>query len=165
MTIRPCRADEQPVITSIINAGAEKFRGVIPDDCFHEPYMSEAALAAEITKGVVFWGWEEDGALAGVMGIQIVKEQPLIRHAYVRPVLQGRGIGTSLLRFLIAQHAGDILVGTWAAAAWAIALYQRHGFVLTDRAETERLLYRYWTVSPRQVETSVVLRRAGAENA
>lgn len=159
MTIRPCRDDEQAAIAAVINAAAEKYRGVIPFDCFHDPYMSEAALASDIAKGVRFWGHEEDGALAGVMGLQIVERQPLIRHAYVLPGLQGRGIGSALLSFLIEEHAGAILVGTWAEAIWAIRFYERHGFVLTAREETVRLLRTFWTVSERQIETSVVLKR------
>lgn len=162
MTIRPCRAGEQADIASIINAAAEKYRGVIPPDCFHDPYMSEAALASEIAAGVTFWGCDADGSLAGVMGLQTVKRQPLIRHAYVRPALQGHGIGSRLLSFLIEQHNGPILVGTWADAVWAIRFYERHGFVPCDRKETERLLHTYWTVSQRQIETSVVLRREPA---
>lgn len=159
MIIRPCRDDEQATIAAIINAAAEKYRGVIPADCFHDPYMSDDALAADIAKGVVFWGYEDAGTLLGVMGLQIVKNQPLIRHAYVRPALQGRGIGSALLSRLIERQDGPILVGTWADAAWAIGFYQRHGFVLTARDETVRLLQTYWTVSERQIETSVVLRR------
>jgi GNAT superfamily N-acetyltransferase len=122
--------------------------------------MSRAALAAEIAHEVVFWGWEEGGALAGVMGLQIVRGQPLIRHAYVPPALQGKGIGSALLEFLIEKCAGKILVGTWADASWAIGFYERHGFVLTDRDETVRLLREFWIVSQRQIETSVVLRRS-----
>jgi GNAT superfamily N-acetyltransferase len=157
--IRPCCDDEHAAIATIINAAAEKYRGVIPADCFHDPYMSDDALAADIAKDVVFWGSEDTGALVGVMGFQIVKNQPLIRHAYVRPTLQGRGIGSALLSFLIEKQKGPILVGTWADASWAIGFYQRHGFVLTARDETVRLLRTFWTVSERQIETSVVLRR------
>jgi GNAT superfamily N-acetyltransferase len=159
MTIRACCDDERSTMAAIINAAAEKYRGVIPPDCFHDPYMSEEALASEIASGVVFWGWEEDGALLGVMGIQIVRGQPLIRHAYVLPALQGKGIGTKLLTFLIDQQDRAILVGTWADASWAIGFYERHGFVLTARDETVRLLRTFWTVSDRQIETSVVLTR------
>ena len=157
--IRNCRNDEQQTIGAIVNAAAEKYRGVIPSDCFHEPYMSDAALAAEIASGVVFWGCEHDGALAGVMGLQIVKGQALIRHAYVLPALQGGGIGSRLLQFLLAQQTGAVLVGTWSDASWAIRFYERHGFAMIARAEIVRLLRTYWTVSDRQIETSVVLRR------
>lgn len=159
MAIRTCRDDEQPAIAAIVNAGAEKYRGAIPPDCIHDPYMSAAALASEIASGVMFWGWEENGELAGVMGLQLVKNQPLIRHAYVLPSMQGKGFGSRLLKFLIARYDGPILVGTWADAAWAIGFYQRHGFVMTTRAETDALLRTYWTVSDRQIETSVVLTR------
>nr|WP_166937314.1 GNAT family N-acetyltransferase [Rhizomicrobium electricum] len=159
VTIRSCRDGEQAEICAIINAAAEKYRGVIPPDCFHDPYMTRDALAADIARGVVFSGWEEHGKLAGVMGLQIVRGQPLIRHAYVPPALQGKGIGSALLQFLIGQCPGTILVGTWADATWAIRFYERHGFKLTGRDETVRLLHEFWTVSDRQVETSVVLTR------
>jgi GNAT superfamily N-acetyltransferase len=158
MTIRPCRDDEHAAIVAIINAAAEKYRGVIPADCFHDPYMGDEALAADIAGGVAFWGCEEHGVLAGVMGIQSVKRQPLIRHAYVLPAAQGKGIGARLLSFLLGRQAGPVLVGTWAAAAWAIRFYERHGFAMTRRDETVRLLKTYWKVPPRQIETSVVLR-------
>lgn len=157
MTPRLCRRDEP--IAAVINAAAEKYRGVIPPDCFHEPYMSSEALAAEIASGVEFWGCEVAGALVGVMGLQSVKGQSLIRHAYVLPAVQGQGIGSQLLSFLTGKQTGSILVGTWADAAWAIAFYRKHGFVSLAREETVRLLQTYWTVSARQIETSVVLRR------
>ncbi len=157
-TIRSCRNDDP--IATIINAAAEKYRGVIPHDCFHDPYISDDALAAEIADGVEFWGCDVSGSLAGVMGLQIVKEMPLIRHAYVLPAFQGQGVGSRLLSFLSEKQEGTILVGTWAAAGWAIAFYQKHGFAPADREETERLLKTYWTVSARQIETSVVLRRS-----
>jgi N-acetylglutamate synthase-like GNAT family acetyltransferase len=155
--LRRCRDDETPTILAIINAAAEAYRGVIPDDCFHDPYMPGEALAREIAAGVAFWGVEADGELVGVMGVQPVREVDLIRHAYVRPGVQGGGIGTRLLRHLTASPARPILVGTWAAAHWAIGFYQRHGFELVPAAETPALLRRYWTISDRQVETSVVL--------
>jgi len=158
MTVRLCRDDERATITAIINAAAEKYRGVIPPDCFHDPYIGDTALAADIAGGIAFWGCEDAGALVGVMGIQTVKHQPLIRHAYVLPARQGKGIGSRLLSFLLGRQAEPVLVGTWAAATWAIRFYERHGFVMTRRDETERLLKTYWNVPPRQIETSVVLR-------
>jgi GNAT superfamily N-acetyltransferase len=157
MPPRLCRRDDP--IAAIVNAAAEKYRGVIPPDCFHEPYMSPDALAQEIARGVEFWGCEVAGVLAGVMGLQRVKGQSLIRHAYVLPAFQGQGIGSQLLSFLIAKETGSILVGTWADADWAIKFYRKHGFVLVEREDAVRLLQTYWTVSPRQIETSVVLRR------
>ncbi len=155
MLPRPCR-DGEPLIT-IINAAAEKYRGVIPPDCFHDPYMGEGELAAEMAQGVKFWGCESEGALAGIMGLQIVKGQTLIRHAYVLPGMQGQGIGSRLLSFLLKRQVVPVLVGTWAAADWAIRFYQKHGFVMAE--DKVRLLQTYWTISPRQIETSVVLRR------
>lgn len=157
-TIRPCRSDEQPAIAALINAAAERYRGAIPDDLFHEPYMGEEELAAEIASGVRFWGYEAEDGLAGVMGLQIVKGQPLIRHAYVDPKHQKQGIGTQLLDFLLRETPGAILVGTWADAAWAIRFYQKNGFSLIAPEEYAQVLQTYWAVSARQIETSVVLR-------
>lgn len=146
----------------IINDAAERaYRGVIPADCWHEPYMPAAELRGEIDAGVRFWGWEAAGALVGVMGRQQVGDATLIRHAYVRPAQQGGGVGGALLEALVAQASGPLLVGTWAAATRAIRFYERHGFRLVPPAEKDRLLTRYWTISPRQRETSVVLAYAG----
>jgi GNAT superfamily N-acetyltransferase len=150
---------EVDVITAIINDGAEAYRGVIPEDCFHDPYMPVGKLASEVEAGVVFWGWYEAEVLVGVMGLQKVRDVTLIRHAYVRTVWQGKGIGSRLLDFLLGKVAGDLLVGTWAAASWAIRLYERHGFVMTGTAEKDKLLDTYWEISERQRETSVVLRQ------
>jgi GNAT superfamily N-acetyltransferase len=158
MTPRLCGKDDD--IGAIINAAAEKYRGVIPPDCFHDPYMRAEALAAEIESGVVFWGLEVTGKLAGVMGSQTVQGQVLIRHAYVLPAFQGQGLGSRLLSFLIEKHPGTILVGTWADARWAIAFYRRHGFRMVAREDAVRLLQTYWTVSARQIAASVVLQRA-----
>jgi GNAT superfamily N-acetyltransferase len=143
----------------IINDGAEAYRGVIPEDCFHDPYMSTAKLALELDAGVVFWGWCVEEVLVGVMGLQKVRDVTLIRHAYVLTAWQGKGIGSGLLNFLLGKVAGDILVGTWAAASWAIRLYERHGFAMTGTAEKNKLLDTYWEISERQRETSVVLRQ------
>ena len=148
-----------PPIASIINDAAEACRNVIPADCWHQPYMSRAKLLNEIAAGVTFSGWEEAGALVGVMGLQTVKDATLIRHAYVLPRRQGQGIGSALLNALAGQHHGLLLVGTWAAASWAIRLCERHGFQLVWLEEKDRLLDTYWTISPRQRETSVVLRK------
>ncbi len=157
MAIRPCRPDEADAILEIVNAGAEAYRGVIPDDCWHEPYMSAGDLAREIASGVAFWGYEKDGELVGVMGVQPVRDVALIRHAYVRPAHQGSGVGGALLAQLKQQQACPILVGTWAAAAWAIGFYQRHGFELVAPDRTAETLRAYWTISDRQIETSVVM--------
>jgi GNAT superfamily N-acetyltransferase len=157
--IRPCPVADFAAIHAIINEAAEAYRGVIPADCWHEPYMSEDALRREIDSGVEFWGWEDSGALAGVMGLQQVRDATLIRHAYVRTASQGKGIGSALLRFLTDRAGGPLLVGTWADAVWAVRLYQRHGFRLVTPDEKDRLLATYWAISPRQTETSVVLVR------
>ncbi len=158
--IRPCPAGDAPAIFAIVNDAAQAYKGVIPADRWHEPYMPMDELMAEIAAGVAFSGWEEAGALQGVMGIQPVKDVHLIRHAYVRTERQGQGIGGALLAHLLVRTSGRILVGTWAAAEWAIAFYRRHGFRLTDTEEKTRLLKTYWTVPDRQIETSVVLERA-----
>ena len=160
-TIRRCRDDEQPTILSIVNAAAERYRGVIPADCWHEPYMPAAELAREIRNGVSFWGAEgPDAQLAGVMGIQAVKDVTLVRHAYVRPDQQGKGVGTLLLRHLETLTDRRILIGTWADASWAIRFYEAHGYALIPREETPALLAKYWGIPQRQVETSVVLGKA-----
>jgi len=156
--IRRCVDADFPAIEAIVNEAAEAYRGVIPADCWHEPYMTGSALNSEVEAGVSFWGWEQSGTLAGVMGIQHVRDVTLIRHAYVRTAHQGRGIGGALLRFFAEQATSPLLVGTWAAAEWAIRFYERHGFRLVSPAEKDRLLSTYWTIPSRQQETSVVLR-------
>ena len=157
--IRACTAADLAVMHAIINEAAERYRGVIPDDCFHDPYMSRAELESEIARGVQFSGWEEAGELLGVMGVQRVKDATLIRHAYVRTSRQGRGIGGKLLQDLSGRVTGPLLIGTWAAAEWAIRFYQGHGFRLAAPAEKDGLLSTYWTISDRQRDTSVVLMR------
>jgi N-acetylglutamate synthase-like GNAT family acetyltransferase len=156
--IRPCRPDDFEVIWEIINDAAQAYRGVIPEDRWHEPYMLPVELKEQIEKGVVFWGMELDGKLAGVMGIQPVLDVTLIRHAYVRTVSRNQGIGGNLLKHLLrASTARPILIGTWAAAIWAVAFYEKHGFRKVTPAEKDRLLKKYWSIPDRQVETSVVL--------
>jgi GNAT superfamily N-acetyltransferase len=157
--IRRCTEDDVPAIDAIINDGATAYRGVIPADCWHEPYMDREHLLAEIAAGVEFSGWDEAGALVGVMGLQHVRDATLIRHAYVRTSHQGRGIGGALLTKLAGATTGPLLIGTWAAARWAIRFYERHGFQLVAPHEKDRLLDTYWSISPRQRETSVVLER------
>ena len=156
-TIRRCGEQDVAAIFEIVNAAAAAYRGIIPADQWHEPYMPADALAHELAAGVVFWGWERDGALAGVMGLQGVRDVDLIRHAYVRPGEQRHGIGGALLRHLRALSPRQMLVGTWEAAEWAIRFYQRHGFALASPATKARLLASYWTITPRQAEVSVVL--------
>jgi GNAT superfamily N-acetyltransferase len=158
--IRPCRADERPRVLAIVNAAAEAYRGVIPEDRFREPYMGAAELADEISAGVTFWGRETGGALVGVMGIQPVGDVELIRHAYVLPGDQGRGVGRDLVVHLRGLSDRRMLVGTWAAADWAIRFYRRNGFEPVPPARKAELLRAYWTIPERQIETSVVLESA-----
>ena len=162
MTIRPCRDDERSAILAIVNAAAEAYRGVIPADRWREPYMPPDELDAEIAAGVAFWGYEEDGGeLAGIMGIQPVRDVELIRHAYVAPARQGRGIGGALLAHLEGRSTRPMLIGTWAAAEWAIRFYRRHGFEQVSVERKNELLKAYWTIPERQIETSVVLAKVG----
>jgi GNAT superfamily N-acetyltransferase len=157
--IKPCTAADVEEIQRIVNDAATAYRGVIPADCWHEPYMPRGELDAAIAAGVRFSGyWDDDGALLGVMGIQDVADVTLIRHAYVRPGNQRRGVGAALLETLRAQAgARTVLVGTWADAAWAIAFYERNGFRRLPASDTELLLRTYWEVSERQAAVSVVL--------
>jgi GNAT superfamily N-acetyltransferase len=155
--VRLCRDDERGAIFAIINAAAEAYRGVIPADRWHEPYMSLQELNAEIAAGVIFWGYERDGALVGVMGIQPVRDVDLIRHAYVLSNNQRHGVGAELIKHLRHASTRRMLVGTWAAAAWAISFYRRHGFEPVVSERKAEVLRTYWTISDRQIETSVVL--------
>jgi N-acetylglutamate synthase-like GNAT family acetyltransferase len=162
-TIRLCRDDEVATVLAIINAAANAYRGVIPADRWHDPYMTHTELQREIAAGVEFWGFEHDGALIGVMGIQPVRDVALIRHAYVRPDRQRHGVGAALIEHLLQRSSRPLLVGTWAAATWAIAFYQRHGFELVERERAATLLETYWSIPSRQIETSVVLAQRGAK--
>jgi GNAT superfamily N-acetyltransferase len=159
-TIRPCVDADHPAMLTIINEAAEAYRGAIPDDCWHDPYMSKADFERDIEAGVVFWGYEENGILIGIMGIQSVDDVDLIRHAYVRAGRQRSGVGAALIEYLQRINRKPILIGTWAAATWAIAFYERHGFSREPAERTPDLLRRYWKISERQVETSVVLAKA-----
>jgi GNAT superfamily N-acetyltransferase len=144
-------------IAEVINDAAAAYRGVIPADRWHEPYMPMEELRAEIAAGVQFWGIQHDGRLAGVMGLQQVRDVSLIRHAYTRSARQGSGIGSALLEHLKRQSDRRLLIGTWKAATWAIRFYERRGFRVVSDEEKERLLRRYWTVPERQIEESAVL--------
>ena len=156
--VRGCAADDFDRILAIINDAATAYRGIIPDDRWKEPYMPAGELADEIAAGVDFDGYETAGAgLVGVMGVQTVEDVALIRHAYVATGHQRSGIGSALLAGLRGRVDRPILIGTWAAATWAIEFYRRHGFELVPAQEKSTLLRRYWTVPERQIETSVVL--------
>lgn len=155
--IRRCGDDDFEAVCSIINSAAEAYRGAIPEDRWKEPYMSLEEFLAEVDAGITFWGFEEGDELVGVMGIQPVQDVTLIRHAYVRPDKQNRGIGGKLLTALNQQATRPLLVGTWADASWAILFYEKHGFRLVSSGEKDRLLRKYWSIPERQIETSVVL--------
>jgi GNAT superfamily N-acetyltransferase len=155
--IRPLKHDDIDAALAIINQAAQAYKGVIPADCWQEPYMPEEKLRAEIAAGVDFSGYVGEEGLLGVMGRQDLGEVTLIRHAYVHPEAQRRGLGALLLTHLLDNIPGPILVGTWAAAWWAIRFYEKHGFKLVTPTTKDRLLRTHWTISPRQVETSVVL--------
>jgi GNAT superfamily N-acetyltransferase len=159
--IRVCRAAEATTILAIINAAAERYRGVIPGDCWHDPYMSGQQLEHDMASEVRFWGCEDSaGQLMAVMGIQPVKDVTLVRHAYVRPEFQGKGIGSVLLRHLETLTDQRILIGTWAAATWAIRFYETHGYTIIAQPEVPALLRTYWDIPLRQAESSVVLSKA-----
>jgi len=155
--IRRCDENDFEVIWQIINDGALAYKGVIAPDRWKEPYMSRDELRHEMDEGVQFWGFEESGELAGVMGVQPAKDVTLIRHAYVRTKRQNSGIGGRLLAHLRSLTSGPVLIGTWADASWAIRFYEKHGFRLVGPEEKNRLLKKYWTVPDEQVSTSVVL--------
>lgn len=155
--IRRCATSEFDLIHGIINDGALAYKGVIPADCWTEPYMPKDELQHEIDNGVAFWGYADDGELLGVMGIQPVQDVTLIRHAYVRTSNQKQGIGARLLSHLRTLTADPVLIGTWADAAWAIRFYEKHGFCLLPLDLKDRILRRYWRIPSRQAETSVVL--------
>jgi GNAT superfamily N-acetyltransferase len=157
MLIRKSAVTDSPAILAIINDAARAYRGVIPADRWHEPYMPASALEKEVSDGVVFWLAEQGRGVAGVMGVQDRGEVSLVRHAYVASTAQRTGVGTKLLRHVESLVDKPILIGTWAAAWWAIEFYQRNGYALVTDEEKERLLRKYWSIPARQIETSVVL--------
>lgn len=155
--IRPCSHSDFDAILNIINDGAQAYKGIIPADRWAEPYMSREELQRQINEGVTFYGFEESGTLAAVMGIQNVQDVTLIRHAYVRTSNQKRGLGALLLSHLRGLTKAPILIGTWSDATWAIRFYEKHGFQTVSPAEKDRLLRKYWIIPERQIATSVVL--------
>jgi N-acetylglutamate synthase-like GNAT family acetyltransferase len=155
--IRRSRTADRPAMLAIVNDAAQAYRGVIPADRWHEPYMPAEELAAEIADGIVFWVAEEGERLVGVMGIQDKGEVALVRHAFVASSAQKQGIGTQLLHHVQGLAAKPVLVGTWAAATWAIAFYRKNGFSVVSQQDKDALLRKYWSIPERQIETSVVL--------
>jgi N-acetylglutamate synthase-like GNAT family acetyltransferase len=157
MRIRQADHADRAQVLAIINEAAQAYRGVIPPDRWHEPYMPEQELLNEIGSGVTFWVAEEDNRLLGVMGLQDKGAVALIRHAYVAPTTQRKGVGTTLLKHVDALAGKPVLIGTWADASWAIDFYKRNGFTVVSPAQKDRLLRTYWSIPDRQIETSVVL--------
>jgi len=155
--IRRCEGKEFTVILEIINDSARAYHGVIPEDRWHDPYMSAGELQGQIDEGVEFWCSDDDEFIQGVMGIQDRGEVTLIRHAYIRSSMRNRGIGGELLTFLMRLTDKPVLIGTWAAAGWAVRFYKKYGFEPVPEGEKDRLLMRYWNIPLRQIETSVVL--------
>ena len=155
--IRKCIEDDFEIMYAIINDAASAYSGVIPADRWKDPYMPKDELQRQIDEGVEFWGYESGGEVIGVMGIQPVQDLTLIRHAYVRTVNRNQGIGGTLLAFLLEQITTPVLIGTWADAVWAIRFYEKNGFRRVSVEQKNRLLKKYWSISERQVETSVVL--------
>jgi GNAT superfamily N-acetyltransferase len=154
--IRECTIDDAERICFVVNEAAEAYRGVIPEDCWHEPYMPLDELRREMA-GMTFFGWDDGDGLAGVMGYQPLEGVTLVRHAYVLSACQGEGIGGRLLDHLTSLSTARLLVGTWQAATWAVRLYERHGFRRLGDGESQDLLRRYWDIPSRQRETSLVL--------
>jgi len=155
--IRESAEADVAAILALVNDAAQAYRGVIPVDRWREPYMSTDELEKEISGGVVFWLAEQEGRLLGVMGIQDKGDVALVRHAYVAPTIQRKGVGTRLLRHVEGLTDKPILIGTWANASWAIEFYQRNGFTVVPNSQKDRLLRTYWSIPARQIETSVVL--------
>jgi N-acetylglutamate synthase-like GNAT family acetyltransferase len=155
--INRCNVSDFLVVRAIINDAAEVYRGVIPSDMWKTPYMTCQELKKELDDGVVFYGHWGEQDLLGVMGIQDVEDVTLIRHAYVRRYVQRQGIGEKLLKTLRKKTNKPVLIGTWRDATWAIKFYEKHGFQMVSQTEKDRLLRKYWGISDRQIETSIVL--------
>lgn len=156
MMIRPCRDDDLDVVCRIINATASTYEGAIPPDFRRQPCMPAEELAREIEAGVVFTGFHWQGRPVAVVGMQDAKDVTLVRHAYGLPCFPRQDICNALLDS-VRRRTGRLLVGTWAAATWAIAFYQKHGFRLVPREQEDALLRNYWNTPRRQIEASVVL--------
>tara|TARA_B100000686_G_scaffold344329_1_gene426745 strand:- start:242 stop:724 length:483 start_codon:yes stop_codon:yes gene_type:complete len=158
--ISECKKTDTSKILNIINDASIKYKGVIPDDCWKEPYMSEQELIDEFSDGVRIYGYNHNNGLIGVIGIQEVKDVVLIRHAYTLSSYQGKGAGSALLEYLLKKNLNSrLLVGTWKDATWAIKFYEKFGFILHTKEETTLLLKKYWKITSKQIENSVVLER------
>ena len=147
-------------ILHVINDASLRYKGAIPDNCWHEPYMSRQKLTDEFSDGVRMYAYHHDNKLIGVIGIQEVKDVILIRHAYTLTSYQGKGTGSELLKYLLRKNQNSrLLVGTWRAATWAIRFYEKFGFILQTQDQSTLLLKKYWKISSNQIKNSVVLER------
>ena len=147
-------------ILNIINDASLRYKGVIPDDCWHQPYMSELELIGDFSDGVRMYGYHHNNTLIGVIGIQKVKDVTLIRHAYTLTSYQGIGMGSALLEYLLKKNQNSrLLLGTWKKAKWAIRFYEKFGFILHTKDQSTLLLKKYWKIPPNQIKNSVVLER------
>ena len=147
-------------ILYVINDAAVRYKGIIPDNCWHEPYMSEQELVDEFTDGVRMFGYNRNNKLIGVIGIQEIKDVILIRHAYTLTSYQGKGIGSALLKYLLKRNQNSrLLVGTWRKARWAIRFYEKFDFILHAKKQATQLLKKYWKIPLKQIKNSVVLER------
>ena len=152
-------------ILYVINDAAVRYKGIIPDNCWHEPYMSEQELVDEFTDGVRMFGYNRNNKLIGVIGIQEIKDVILIRHAYTLTSYQGKGAGSALLKYLLRRNQNSrLLVGTWQKATWAIRFYEKFGFILHTKNQATQLLKKYWKIPSQQIENSVVLERQLGSN-
>ena len=158
--ISECKKTDTSKILHIINEASLKYKGVIPDNCWNEPYMSEQELINEFNDGVCMYGYHHNNTLIGVIGVQEVKDVILIRHAYTLTSYQGKGMGSALLEYLLKKNQNSrLLVGTWRNAAWAIRFYEKFDFIPLAKEQSTLLLKKYWKISPKQIENSVVLER------
>ena len=158
--IRECKQTDTSEILNIINDASLKYKGIIPNDCWKEPYMSEHELLNEFSDRVRMHGYHQNNKLIGVIGVQEVKDVILIRHAYTLSSYQNRGAGSALIEYLLKKNQDSrLLVGTWKDATWAIQFYQKFGFILHTRKETVLLLKKYWKIPTKQIENSVVLEK------
>ena len=159
MIIEYTKSDSSKIL-NVINDAAAKYKGVIPDNCWHEPYMSDRELLNEFKDGVRMFGYLHNNQLIGVIGYQEIKDVVLIRHAYTLTTNQGKGTGSALLEFLLNKNQNSrLLIGTWKSAKWAIRFYEKFGFVLHAKDESALLLKKYWNIPSKQIENSVVLER------
>ena len=147
-------------ILYVINDASLKYKSIIPDNCWHEPYMSEQELIDEFSDGVHMFGFQYNNKLIGVIGIQEKKDVILIRHAYTLTSYQGKGTGSALLEYLLKKNQNSrLLVGTWRNAVWAIRFYEKFGFILHTKDQSTLLLKKYWKIPSNQIKNSVVLER------